>query len=139
MWLPLLASFIWLTWAGWNEFQKVQAYQIWAKDFDHHKFDIYAVLGHKENNLTWGIPTHSYPRNLQTISLSEIDQIQLEINSQFFNSSQIPQDLGQFKSLKKIEINLSSFITAKIYKIPFTDLAIASSWLHFLEGTLPPR
>ena len=47
LWLPLLVAFIWLAWSGWNEYQKLEAYKIWAEDFDNAKFDIYAVLGKK--------------------------------------------------------------------------------------------
>jgi hypothetical protein len=57
MWLPLLALFGWLAWAGWREFQKVEAYEAWAQDFDRHKYDIYAVLGQKDDRLVWGKPT----------------------------------------------------------------------------------
>lgn len=54
LWLPLLAVFIWLAWQGWNEYQKVEAYQNWAKHFERAKYDIYAVLAQNGSNLTWG-------------------------------------------------------------------------------------
>ena len=54
LWLPLLVVFIWLAWSGWNEYQKVEAYKIWAANFDNAKFDIYSVLGVKERQITWG-------------------------------------------------------------------------------------
>ncbi len=57
IWLPLLGLFIWLAWQGRNEFQKVEAYQNWAKQFEKSKYDIYAVLGQNGNELTWGKPT----------------------------------------------------------------------------------
>ncbi len=47
IWLPLLAIFIGLAWAGWNEYQKLEAYRAWAEQFDRAKYDIYAVLGQK--------------------------------------------------------------------------------------------
>ncbi|MCF3606421.1 hypothetical protein L2E81_07160 [Planktothrix agardhii 1033] len=31
LWLPLLAIFIGLAWSGWNEYQKLEAYQAWAR------------------------------------------------------------------------------------------------------------
>ncbi len=44
MWLPLLAIFISLAWAGWNEYKKLEAYGVWAQKFDRAKYDIYSVL-----------------------------------------------------------------------------------------------
>jgi hypothetical protein len=49
LWFPLLAVFIGLAWAGWNEFQKLEVYKSWAAQFDRAKFDIYAVLGQKDD------------------------------------------------------------------------------------------
>ncbi|MBD3561673.1 hypothetical protein H6S82_22920, partial [Planktothrix sp. FACHB-1355] len=72
IWLPLLALFIWLAWAGWNEFQKVEAYRRWASQFERAKYDIYAVLGQNGSNLTWGKPTRTEPVNLQTFSLKNV-------------------------------------------------------------------
>ena len=57
LWLPLLAVFIWLARTGWNEYQKVEKYRVWAEDFDNAKYDIYSVLGKKGQELTWGKPT----------------------------------------------------------------------------------
>ena len=34
LWLPLLGVFIWLSWAGWNEYQKLEAYRAWAESFE---------------------------------------------------------------------------------------------------------
>ena len=66
LWLPLLAVFIGLAWAGWNESQKVEAYRVWAKPFAKVKYDIYAVLGQNGTHLTWGKPTRKGIVNLQT-------------------------------------------------------------------------
>ena len=40
LWLPLLGIFIWLSWAGWNEYQKLEAYRAWAESFEKSKYDI---------------------------------------------------------------------------------------------------
>lgn len=47
LWLPLLVLFFWLAWSGKKEYDKVQAYQAWAEQFDKSKYDIYSVLGKK--------------------------------------------------------------------------------------------
>ncbi|HEY9835810.1 MAG TPA: hypothetical protein V6D27_02865, partial [Vampirovibrionales bacterium] len=82
MWLPLLALFIGLAWAGWNEYQKVEAYRLWAQGFDRTKYDIYAVLGEKGDCLTWGKPTRKGPVNQQTFSLKEVESLHLLVNEQ---------------------------------------------------------
>ena len=84
MWLPLLGLFIWLAWAGWNEYQKVEAYKTWAADFERAKYDIYAVLGQKADQLTWGSPTRKGPVDLRTVSLNEAQSISLTIDGREF-------------------------------------------------------
>ena len=42
LWLPLLVMFCWLAWAGWNEYQKIESYKLWASQFERHKSDISA-------------------------------------------------------------------------------------------------
>ena len=88
LWLPLLFTFIWLAWQGWNEYQKVEIYQTWSQNFDKAKFDIYAVLGQKDDLLTWGIPTRKGIINLQTFSLKDVDKICL------LYTSPSPRDLS---------------------------------------------
>ena len=80
LWLLLLAVFIWLTWQGWNEYQKVEAYRNWAEQFERAKYDIYAVLGQNGSNLTWGKPTRTGPIDLQTFSLTDVQAIRLIVD-----------------------------------------------------------
>ena len=49
--------FIGLAWAGWNEYNKLEAYKVWAQSFERAKYDIYAALGQQGDVLTWGVPT----------------------------------------------------------------------------------
>lgn len=77
LWLPLLGIFIWLAWAGWNEYQKVEAYRAWAKKFQRAKYDIYAVLGEDGSQLVWGKPSRKGPVDLQTFSLKDVRSLQL--------------------------------------------------------------
>jgi hypothetical protein len=123
LWLPLLSIFIWLAWAGRNEYLKVEAYKLWAKDFERHKYDIYAVLGQQGNRLTWGKPTAKAPINLQTIVFADIQTIQLKIDGKYFEN--LSQDLPP--SGKNILIELNSNLS-----IPFTDIAIAANWYRYL-------
>ena len=58
-WLSLLLVFFLLAWGGWNEYQKVEAYRVWAEDFDQAKYDIYAIIGVKAKEITWGKPGRS--------------------------------------------------------------------------------
>ncbi|HEY9736368.1 MAG TPA: hypothetical protein V6D06_08800, partial [Trichocoleus sp.] len=78
LWLPLLAVFIGLAWAGWNEYQKVEAYKLWAQQFERAKYDIFAVMGQSGSQLTWGKPTRRDPIELESLSLDSVSQINLE-------------------------------------------------------------
>ncbi|HEY9749784.1 MAG TPA: hypothetical protein V6C63_13955 [Allocoleopsis sp.] len=134
LWLPLLGVFIWLAWAGWSEYQKVEAYQQWAKAFERAKYDIYAVLGQQGSELTWGQPTRKGPINLATFSLQEVQAIRLLVDEQ-------PVDLSQdFNALpskgRHIILEFSLSDAAPPIRIPFTDVAIAASWGQHLQQEL---
>ena len=130
LWLPLLFAFIWLAWSGWNEYQKVEAYRSWASHFDQAKYDIYAVLGQKGRELTWGKPTRKGIINLQNFSLNNVQAIQLLVNNQVVNEATIP-DKGNNIFLEFIfsESNNST-------KIPFTEVDLAAKWAKYLQKEL---
>ena len=127
LWLPLLAVFFWLAWAGWNEYQKVEAYRVWAEGFDRAKYDIYSVLGQKGNELTWGIPTRKGPVNLETFSLKEVTSLQLLINEQPVNL-----DASPGKGRSELEFRISD----RSVRIPFTDPLLAAQWGQYLQREL---
>lgn len=119
IWLPLLTIFLVLTAWGWQEYQKVEAYGRWARAYERHKYDIYAVLGQQGDQLTWGKPSgvkHGELQitDLQTICLQDIREITLQ-------------------TVPNLAITLESKDGEQIYKIPFTDLAIATKWLDCLR------
>lgn len=124
-WLPLLAVFCWLAWAGWNEYQKLETYRAWAEQFDHAKYDIYAVLGQKGSELTWGKPARQQPIDLQTFSLHQVRSIDLRVNGQIADLDQ-PPDTGK---LILLEFQLDDQSIA----IPFTDVALAAQWGKHLQ------
>ena len=117
-WLPLLLLFSWLAWAGWNEYQKVEAYRIWAEAFERSKYDIYAVLGVNNREITWGKPTRSTPKDLQTFSLTTVNSIVL--------LSDVPKGGA---SIEFNFINNSDSVT-----IPFTELSLAQKWHEYLQN-----
>jgi len=80
LWLPLLVAFFWLAWQGSQEFKKLQAYQIWAEQFERAKYDIYAVLAQKGHDITWGKPTTKGPIELETFSLLDVQEIRFLVN-----------------------------------------------------------
>ena len=140
LWLPLLVMFIWLAWSGWNEYQKVEAYKVWAEDFDNAKFDIYAVLGKKAQQLTWGKPTRKGMTNLQSFSLNDVQEINLlvgdrsyEINEAMLSSEQSngASELNGLprKGKPRLKFNLTN--REAIY-IPFTDISLAAKWRNYL-------
>jgi hypothetical protein len=127
LWLPLLAVFIGLAWAGWNEYQKLEAYRIWAEQFEHAKYDIYSVLGQKGSSLTWGKPTRKAPVNLQTFSLEQVRAVRLVADNQSVDLETPPQKSRNVA----LEFELSD-LTEPI-RIPFTDLALAIQWGKHLQ------
>jgi hypothetical protein len=129
LWLPLLAVFMGLAWAGWNEFQKLQAYQAWAQEFDRAKYDICAVLGQKGDMLVWGQPHRSGPRNLQEIFLSSATEIRLLVDGNVSD----PLDPAQGKKIE-LEIVCGDL---QSHRIPFTDIDLAVKWGQALSLDLP--
>lgn len=127
IWLPLLALFIGLAWAGWNEYQKVEAYRTWAESFDRAKYDIYAVLGQKKDELTWGKPTRKGPISLQSFSLRQAKSIHLKVDQQLVNLENPPQ------TGRRVELEFQLENAAPVH-IPFTDLGIATQWAKFLQA-----
>ncbi len=129
MWLPLLAIFIGLAWAGWNEYQKLEAYRVWAEQFAKAKYDIYAVLGQQEDSLTWGKPTRSGPVNLQTFSLKNVQSIQLLVNG-------AAVDLDNPPSSGKAIVLEFLLQDAEAVQVPFTEIPLATKWEKYLQQEL---
>jgi hypothetical protein len=127
-WLPLLALFIWLAWAGWNEYQKLEAYRIWAEPFDHAKYDIYSVLGQKGSEVTWGKPSRQGPTHLQTFSLEQVKAIQVMAGDRSIDLTQPPD------RARKVSLAFQFTDAEPMIQIPFTDLALALQWAaHFQQ------
>jgi hypothetical protein len=126
LWLPLLILFFWLAFQGWVEFQKVQGYQHWSKNFDQSKFDIYAVLGLKDDDITWGVPIRQGILNLQSFSLHDVNDICLLIDNVCYNFDQVP-DQGEQVFLQ-FQIKNSS----DVINIPFTQIDLACDWGKYL-------
>jgi hypothetical protein len=129
LWLPLLALFIWLAWAGWYEYQKVEAYRTWASGFERAKYDIYAVLGQKGDNLTWGKPTRSGPVNLETFSLKNVQSIRLLVDEKPVDLD-LPPIGGRAVALEFLLSN------SRTMRIPFTEIALAAKWGKYLQQEL---
>ncbi|CAA9572399.1 hypothetical protein AVDCRST_MAG81-2929 [uncultured Synechococcales cyanobacterium] len=129
LWLPLLALFIGLAWSGWNEYRKVEAYQLWAAQFEKAKYDIYAVLGQANNNLTWGKPTRNGPIELKTFSLKQVRSITLQVDGQSVDLTVLPS------RGKVVAIEFQLYGSNPI-QVPFTEVALAASWAKHLQQYL---
>ena len=127
LWLPLLLGFFGLAWAGWNEYQKVEAYRNWAKDFDNAKYDLYAVLAHKGLEMTWGKPTRKAPINLQTFSLKNVTKIRLLVSDRILNEDETLPQKGS-AALEFFVLNSEDTI-----KVPFTEIELAAKWKKYLQ------
>lgn len=130
LWLPLLALFIWLAWQGRNEYQKVEAYQNWAKQFERAKYDIYAVLAQNDSNLTWGKPTRTGPIDLKTFSLKDVQSIRLVVDEKLV-SLETPPSKG-----RAIALEFIFFDPAATVRIPFTEIPLAVEWGKYLQQEL---
>jgi len=142
MWLPLLILFFWLGWAGWNEYQKVEAYRLWAASFERAKYDILAVLGQQGAQLTWGKPTRQGPVALQSLGRAQIREVQVWVDGRAIAlspPSEVPAvaqgDAVFPKGKVAIALQLVDDGRSPI-EIPFTDAEIACQWGAFLKKWL---
>ncbi|MGB7379831.1 MAG: hypothetical protein WA959_25145, partial [Rivularia sp. (in: cyanobacteria)] len=127
---PLLVAFFWLAWQGSREFKKVEAYRIWAENFDRAKYDIYAVLAQKENDMTWGKPTVKGIVDLKTFSLNDVNKINLLIDDKPINIDELP------RKAKKIELEFVLPEASNSIRVPFTEIPLAGEWGKFLRREL---
>lgn len=127
LWLPLLAMFIGLAWAGWNEYNKLEAYKVWAQSFERAKYDIYAALGQQGDVLTWGVPTRQGVVETETLNLTEVKQAVLAVNNEPVDPTALPKK-GRFS----LGFTLAG---GQQQSIPFTDGEMAAQWLAFLRRT----
>lgn len=130
LWLPLLVIFTWLAWQGRNEFQKVQAYENWAKQFERSKYDIYAVLAQKGSDLTWGKPTPKGIIDLKTFSLKNVRSLDLVVNEKVV-SLETPPNKGRAIALEFIFSNSDAIV-----RVPFTQVPLAVDWAKYLQQEL---
>lgn len=130
LWLPLLVMFFWLAWQGSKEYQKVEAYRAWAEQFERAKYDIYAVLGQKGNNLTWGKPTPKGPIKLETFSLLDVKEIYLLVDDKKVNLENTPE------KGRSIELEFLFSESTDSVRVPFTEIPLAAEWGKFLQRAL---
>ena len=129
LWLPLLALFIGLAWAGWHEYRKLEAYKLWATSFERAKYDIYAALGQAADQLVWGRPTRKGIEPKQTVSLQSVRAIAL------YEGRQLLQTAVRVPKGCNVCIELTLDTGAKCW-IPFTDPELASNWHNLLQSLL---
>ena len=125
MWLPLLALFFGLAWAGWNEYRKLEAYKVWAAQFERAKYDIYAVLGQQATLLTWGMPTRNGIVDAAVLDLNDVEALGMEVDGQSIDPEELPEK-GRFSLSFLLKEGGSE-------RIPFTDGDIARRWFDFLS------
>ncbi|NEU74368.1 hypothetical protein PI95_017825 [Hassallia byssoidea VB512170] len=129
LWLPLLFIFFWLAWQGSREYQKVEAYRIWAEQFDRAKYDIYSVLGQKGVCLTWGKPTPKGLIKLETFSLLDVQKIRLLVDDKEVDT-EAPPEKGRSIELEFV------FSPENSVRVPFTEVPLAAQWGKHLQQEL---
>ena len=140
MWLPLLGIFIWLARAGANEYHKLEAYKRWAVGFDRCKYDIYAVLGLKDREIRWGVPTKAGPKDLQIFSLDRVKQVQLVVDNKPIDLAKYADDLDNLPvSGNHIALVFEMIDSDDTIDIPFTEVQMAAEWAEFLQQAITNR
>lgn len=127
LWLPLLALFIGLAWAGWNEYQKVQGYSAWAKQYEKSKYDVLSALGYRQGELTWGKPLRRGLEARQVRSLTTIERIQLRIDGSIVDL-EAPPTTGKIIALELVPPDGGELI-----QIPFVGIELAMEWAQYLQ------
>lgn len=130
LWLPLLAIFFALAWAGWNEYQKVQGYGAWALQYEKSKYDIYAALGYRSGELTWGKPLRKGIEDRQVMTLKQIKAVQLRVDGTVIDLQNLPEQ-GRVIALELLPIDPGPLI-----QIPFVNLEAATDWTAYLQKQL---
>lgn len=120
LWLPLLAAFIGLAYAGWNEYQTLETYRRWADPFGRAKYDIYSVLGQKEDVLTVGKATRKAVTETESFSLKSVKDIRLLVNDQAVDLNALPS--------KGKKIALAFELGDRTLEVPFTQVGLAAKW-----------
>lgn len=120
LWLPLLAAFIGLAYAGWNEYQTLETYRRWAEPFGRAKYDIYSVLGQKEDVLTVGKATRKAVTETESFSLKSVKDIRLLVNDQAVDLNAPPS--------KGKTIALAFELNDRTIEVPFTQVGLAAKW-----------
>ncbi len=124
LWLPLLGTFITLTWLGWRSYRQVESYRQWAQAFDTAKYDSAAVVGLKGMTLTWGKPQSDGPTGLQSVNLNRIEHVDLLVDGQPLLWP--PQEIPKGKSFV---LRLSPSAA----EIPYSDIGLAIAWCKKLK------
>lgn len=137
MWLPLLGIFVWLAKAGADEYQKLEAYKRWAVGFDRCKYDIYAVLGLKDREISWGKPNKQELKEIQTFSLDRVQQVQLVVDGKAFALEEYAGNLANLPvSGNRAHLQFLFADDSEIINIPFTEIPMAAEWAEFLNHDL---
>lgn len=129
LWLPLLAMFIGLAWAGWAEYNKIEAYKVWADDFDQAKYDLYSVIGYRNGQITWGKATRKGMVNIQTVAIAKLSHISLQVNEQPL----MDFDLENLPQKGKAALLLNYKGDEESTEIPFTQIDLAAKWVNYLQ------
>ncbi len=128
MWLPLLGLFIWLAYAGWNEYQKLEAYKVWAQSFERAKFDVLAALGQQGDRLVWGKPTRRGVIDERSLNLRDVEAIALLVNDQPVDLV-TPPERGRTIALElSYPADPHTGNKKPADHIPFTQVELAARW-----------
>lgn len=133
LWLPLLALFLGLAYAGWYEYEKLEAYKRWAVGFERAKYDVYGVLGQTGETLVWAKPTRQGPIELGRTCLGDLRAIELRVGDRL-----LPLDQADLAGQRgQVCLELIWWDDRPSVRLPFTELDLARRWGEFLRSVLP--
>ncbi len=132
LWFPLLGFFVWIAWAGWSDYQKIETYRQWASGYPQSKYDLYSALRADATSLTWGTPQRQVIANLQTLSLADITEVALQLNGSPVPADSIDPQAIQPKNAKNVALVVKT--TTESFAIPFTEQNLAIEWAKWLQG-----
>ncbi|AFY38722.1 hypothetical protein Lepto7376_2443 [[Leptolyngbya] sp. PCC 7376] len=132
LWLPLLATFIGLAWAGSAEYKKLEAYKVWADNFEQAKYDLYSVMGYRNGQITWGKATRKGIVETQTVAIAKLSDISLEIDGETIAEVD-PENLDALPAKGKAVLSLNYKEEQDSTQIPFTQIDLAAKWVNYLQ------
>jgi hypothetical protein len=108
----------------------IRKYSAWALQYEKSKYDIYAALGFRDGELTWGKPLRKGIEDRQVMALNLIKTVRLRVDGGVVEVDNPPEQ-GRVIAMELLPIAPDSMV-----QIPFVDLEAAIEWTIYLQKKL---